>query len=320
VQQLQNTLAHQRLAQSRTSLDDNEYATRFSRLDGAINNLSFNIRKDWKAVPSWLSHCVNKDATTSVTKEMTAVGRACISRWLVDEVFDRYFHPGLEPHLSCQLKIIEKNLRRFPPTVSDEERESLITKVSNWRLATLDGLKSMLDSEEQTEFRDTLTKLLVNMLTEDLRDNLKEPPPSGLDAGVIGIIELAVGLAANLPFESRDVYVSYMMPGTVVNDAYMRVEAALPALTNPGDGPIMEPERASLDSGDERDEDIDLARDGSGQGKMKGMLGGLIGGGSRKTTSKGESQVPKDERVRFAAFMSVEVRGKNTLIKAPVYV
>ena len=66
VQQLQNTLAHQRLSQSRTSLDDNEYANRFSRLDGAINNLAFNIRKEWKAVNKCLSTCVKKDATTSV--------------------------------------------------------------------------------------------------------------------------------------------------------------------------------------------------------------------------------------------------------------
>ena len=115
VQQLQNTLAHQRLAQSRTSLDDNEYSNRFQRLDGAINNLAFNVRKDWKAVPPWLSPYVNIDATTKVTKEMTAVGRACISRWLVDEIFDRVFHPALEPGLSASLKIIERNLRRFSP-------------------------------------------------------------------------------------------------------------------------------------------------------------------------------------------------------------
>ena len=93
VQQLQNTLAHQRLSLSRTSLDDNEYSNRFSRLDGAINNLAFNIRRDWRAVPPWLSPHVNRDAVTSPTKEMTAVGRATISRWIVDELLDRYFHP-----------------------------------------------------------------------------------------------------------------------------------------------------------------------------------------------------------------------------------
>ena len=319
MQQLQNTLAHQRLSQSRTSLDDNEYATRFSRLDGAINNLAFNIRKDWKAVPLWLAPCVNKDAPTAVTKEMTAVGRACISRWLVDEVFDRYFHPGLEPHLSSQLKLIERNLRRFaPPTNTDEEKESLLAKISNWRLSTLDGLQDMLNSNDSVEYRTALTKLLVDMLTQDLKDNLKEPPPPGLDAGVVGIIELAVGVAANLPFESRDVYVDYIMPGTVVNESYMKVEAALPTLTNPGDGPPADDSR-SVGSNEDREDDDQKEQKG---GKAKGVLSNLMGG-NRKAGSRGndsQSSVQKEDRVRFAAFMSVEVRGKNMLIKAPVYV
>ena len=45
VEQLQNTLANQRLSQSRTSLDDSEYLTRFQRLDGAIKEVAFSIRK-----------------------------------------------------------------------------------------------------------------------------------------------------------------------------------------------------------------------------------------------------------------------------------
>ena len=268
-------------------------------------------------MPLWLAPCVNKDATKAVTKEMTAVGRACISRWLVDEVFDRYFHPGLEPHLSSQLKLIERNLRRFaPPTNTDEEKESLLAKISNWRLSTLDGLQDMLNSNDSAEYRTALTKLLVDMLTQDLKDNLNEPPPPGLDAGVVGIIELAVGVAANLPFESRDVYVDYIMPGTVVNDSYMKVEAALPTLTNPGDGPP-DVDRQSLGSAD--DEDDQKEQKG---GKTKGVLSNLMGG-NKKAGSRGndsQSSVPKEDRVRFAAFMSVEVKGRNILIKAPVYV
>jgi hypothetical protein len=38
VEQLQNAIANQRMSQSRTSLDDSEYTTRFNRLNGAINN------------------------------------------------------------------------------------------------------------------------------------------------------------------------------------------------------------------------------------------------------------------------------------------
>jgi hypothetical protein len=351
VQQLQNTLAHQRLAQSRTSLDDNEYATRFSRLDGAINNLAFNIRKDWRTVPPWLSPYVNKDATTMVTKEMTAVGRACISRWLVEALLDRYFHPGLEIDLSCQLKIIEKNLRRFaPPTPTEEEREALLAKISNWRLATLDGLQDMMSSHDAAVNRARLTEELVQALTEDLMMNLKDPAPPDLHTSVIGIIELAVGIAANLPLESRDVYVDYIMPGTLVRDDYMKIEGALPALTNPGEGVS---DTQSIGSVDEKDDaDRDSLKDVSTQQqqqqahqqahqqaqqqqqqqhkKKASMLSGLIGKkpaaamppGSSRGNAPGEvpPQVVKEEKVRFAAFMSVEVRGKNMLIKAPVYI
>ena len=238
VQQLQNTLAHQRLSQSRTSLDDNEYSNRFQRLDGAINNLAFNIRRDWRSVPPWLAPHVNRDAATQPTKEMTAVGRACISRWLVDEILERYFHPSLEPGFSAQLKIIEKNLRRFAaPTTSEEEKDSLLSRISNWRLATLDGLQEVLSSSQAAENRASLTETLVEKLTASLSMMLKEPSPPGLEGGITMIVELAIGIAANLPLESRDVFVEYVTPGVLVQEAWMKVETGLPALTNPGEGP-----------------------------------------------------------------------------------
>ena len=345
VQQLQDTLAHQRLSQSRTSLDDNEYATRFLRLDGAINNLAFNIRRDWRAVPDWLAPHVNREATTSTTKETMAVGRACISRWLVDEIFDRFFHPSLEPTLSCQLKIIEKNLRRFaPPTPTNEEKEALVAKISNWRLSTLDGLQDMLASQEASSFRSKLTEELVEGLISCLMHNLKDPPPAGLEAGVIGIVELAVGIAANLPLESRDVFVEYIMPGTPLNDAYMKIEATLPTLTNPGESVIdTNAEKSSQDSSnDEKEEDRESLKESAQQqqqqqqqqgGKKKGMFGGLMtkkpaAGGPGTATARGgnsnsngeREQGPKEERIRVAAFVAVEVRGRSTLVKAPVYV
>jgi len=277
-----------------------------------------------------------------VTKEMTAVGRACITRWLVEELLDRHFHPGLEINLSCQLKIIEKNLRRFaPPTPTEEEREALLAKISNWRLATLDGLQDMMASHDAAVNRARLTDELVQALTEDLMMNLKEPAPPDLHTSVIGIIELAVGIAANLPLESRDVYVDYIMPGTLVNDDFMKIEGALPALTNPGEGLS---DSQSIGSGDEKDEaDRDSLKDISTQQqqahqqaqqqqqkKKAGMLSGLMGKKPVAPTPPGSSRgitpgellplVNKEERVRFAAFMSVEVRGKNMLIKAPVYI
>lgn len=349
VQQLQNTLAHQRLSQSRTSLDDNEYANRFSRLDGAINNLSFNIRRDWRAVPPWLAPSVNRDAPSSPTKEMTAVGRACISRWLVDELLDRFFHPALDPSLSAHLKIIEKNLRRNAgPASSEEERDALMARISNWRLATLDGLQDMLNSQQATEYKSSLTESLVEKLTASLSMSLKEPPPPGLEGGVAMIVELAVGIAMNLPSESRDVVVDYISPGTLFNETYMKIETGLPPLVIPGEGLTDNGggEKASEDSGSVELKEVGQSEPESGapigslsgtvpsvgtpkELKKKSMFGGFISSGKKGVSSSPSPaqqqqvqppQPPKEERVRFATFMAVEVRGKSVLVKAPVYV
>ncbi|KAI9829940.1 MAG: hypothetical protein M1819_005912 [Sarea resinae] len=234
IHQLQNTLANQRMSQSRTVLDDNEYSTRFNRLDGAINNLAFNIRKDWKAIPPWIQPVVNHDAHKTGTKEMTAVGRACISRWLADEIFCRFFHPALEPSLSSQLKIIEKNLRTHaPPTHSAEEAQALLARISNWRLTTVDGLSELLSSPQSTENRDQLSEMLVEKLTASLAMNLVDPPPPGLEGGVSMLVELAVGIAANLPLESRELYIEYPLPGQPIAPDFMRIESGLPPLSNP---------------------------------------------------------------------------------------
>lgn len=337
VQQLQNTLAHQRLAQSHTSLDDNEYTARFNRLDGAINQLSFNIRKEWRSIPLWLSTHVNKDAASTGSKEMTAVGRACITRWLVDEILDRHFHPALEPGLSSQLKIIEKNLRRFaPPTPSDEEKDALLAKIANWRLATLDGLQEMLSSPQAGEYRAALTSNLIGKLIACLEMHLKDPAPPGLEGGVSMIVELAVGIAANLPLESRDVFVEYVLPGAGINETYMKVDGAFPALTNPGEGPTLDVnDKASIASLDEKEgasgeaDRESLKERDQGGGKKKTMFGGLIAkknapaekDATRGSVSgQGQQGAPKEERVRFAAFMAVEVRGRTVLVKAPVYI
>ncbi|PYH46940.1 uncharacterized protein BP01DRAFT_240800 [Aspergillus saccharolyticus JOP 1030-1] len=236
VQHLQNTVAHQRMAVSRTVLDDNEYASRFSRLDGAIKDLAFSIRKDWARLPTWLIGYVNDDAHTTGTKEMTAIGRAVMSRWLVEEVFERYFHPALEPTLSRALKDIEMNLRRQQvqvTTTTDEDRENAVARISNWRRTTLDGLPE-LQGAQAGDFRSQLVERLVGSLVATLTAYLHETQTPGvtmvpgLENGARMIIENAIGIAEKIPFESRDIVVEYVLPGTPVNEGTMRVETGIP--------------------------------------------------------------------------------------------
>ncbi|KAL1961701.1 hypothetical protein VTN77DRAFT_1305 [Rasamsonia byssochlamydoides] len=381
VQQLQNTVAHQRMAMSRTVLDDNEYTARFTRLDGAIKDLAFSIRKDWANIPNWLQGYVTEDAVTVGTKEMTAVGRAVISRWLVDEIFDRHFHPDLEANLSLQLKNIESNLRRQQVQVfTEEDKENQIARISNWRRTTLDGLTDVLQAKSAQDHRSQLTENLIEKLTASLGMSLKDPPPPEVEQGARMIVENALGIAEKIPMESRDICVEYFMPGTTVSETVMKIETGLPALSRPGaagTAPSQEQhysssadrERARRDSlSDEMDIDRDVVKESSTTGspssetsgtqpppnlpsnrdqRKKYVFGNFMSKKSssssnspvsqqqdaarpgsaaakdRDESDKPESRSSSPSRIRFAAFMAVEVRGKgpnNVLIKAPVYV
>ena len=350
VEQLQNAVANQRMSQSRTSLDDNEYTTRFSRLNGAINNLSFNIRKDWVTVPSWIAPFVSADALKTGKQEMTAVGRAVITRWVVEEIFYRSFHPGLEPELSRQLKTIEQNIRHFSYTMnSQEEFDALTSKVVSWRMATLEGLQDVLRSSDAMNHRADFTRRATTNLTASLFQHLADPAPAGVDGSASMIVELAVGIASNLPLESRDVAVVYPLPEDPIQPEIMDIEKTpLPPLEARQDmGEDAEPEPAGKDVGakDAKDRRTEKAR----PGMLTSILGGGTGGGpgSRKGSidpSAGQSAAqqqqppttpqaqqpgqsgavpplpPKDSgRIRFAGFLAVEVRGRQVLIKAPVW-
>ena len=212
-------------------MDDSEYSTRFNRLDGLTAQLAFSIRKSWKTVPSWLAGSVNKDAIITGKQEMTAAGRAFISCWLVEEVFDKYFHPDLDPTLSAQLKAIHKTIRKVaPPSPTPEEEEFLTQKTVNWRLTTLEGLQEMLRSPQCSNNRTSLMDMLKEHLIGALQVHLQDPPMSDLEGGVHMIIELAVSMATHLPLESRDVQIDYFMPGVLLGAEFMKIESGIPAL------------------------------------------------------------------------------------------
>ncbi|KAF2158684.1 hypothetical protein M409DRAFT_71529 [Zasmidium cellare ATCC 36951] len=336
VKQLQNSLAHQRLSQSRTSLDDSEYTTRFNRLDGLIAQLAFSIRKSWKSIPQWLVNSVNRDAVATGKQEMTAAGRAFISCWLVEEVFDKFFHPDLEPSLSSQLKTIQRNIRKSAPiSQTAEEEEYLISKVVNWRLATLEGLGEALRSPACPDNRQKLTDTLKDGLVSALALHLQDPPPSDLEGGVHMIIELVVSIAIHLPLESRDVVIEYFMPGYSIMPDQMKVESGIPQLiTSVADDAA---DRVSLKSATSDVTDMTENSNTDQPSKKRSMLSALTGtGGKSKAQGKHagaagsssslgrpeSSQGMKEDvppRVRMAAGIGVSVRGRSVLVKAPVF-
>ncbi|KAF2437790.1 hypothetical protein P171DRAFT_491658 [Karstenula rhodostoma CBS 690.94] len=346
VHQLQNTLANQRLSLSRTSWDDSEYSTRFNRLDGLIAQLSFAIRKDWKAIPPWLQPVVNKTAVETGKQEMTAVGRAFISQWLVENIFDKYFHPDLETGLSTQLKTIQLNIRKYAATChTTEDEDALNAKVINWRLATLEGLTEQLKAAQAGTNRATLTETLNEKLIASIQMYLNDPAPPDLNGGVPMIVELAISVAQHLPLESREVQIEYFYPGQGLVSEFMKMESGIPALTDPI-REIDEADRASLRSvasklddnasiGEPEQSSQQLSKEPAD--KKRSMFGF---GGSKKpsqnqaTLGKSLGQQPnpsqqslsqstKDDapqpRVRLSVGVAVQIRGKSILIKAPVY-
>lgn len=329
VEQLQNAVANQRITQSRTALDDGEYLNRFKRLNGAIDNLSFNIRKDWKTVPQWLSRYISVDALKTGKQEMMVVGRAVITRWLVEEIFNKCFHPGLDFELSRQLKDIERNIRLSSYTINaQEEYEAHTNKIVQWRMATLDGLQPVLNSQQSVDFRQDFTRMCTTNLTAALFQHLTDPPPPGVDGSATTIVELAVGIAANLPVESRDVAITYPLPGEPVNINIMDIEkTTLPQLEMTKEAELVE------------DDDGDMSEKAAGKGGQKPRGGTLdtsraplvvpirkssiaqpLASSSALLDTDMSISTGKDTpRVRLAAFLAVEVRNRQVLLKAPVF-
>jgi hypothetical protein len=345
VHQLQNTLAHQRLSQSRTSLDDSEYAARFSRLEGLVAQLSFSIRKSWKSIPEFLHRGINKDALITGKQEMTAVGRAFFSQWIVMNLFDAYFHPDLELGLSKDLKDIWHNIRRFcPPFQSAEEEEALAAKMINWRLTTLEGMQDKLRGPDAQGHRQRLIEMMNEKLMADIGHYLVDPVPNDLQGGVSMILDLAVNVASHVPLESREVIIEYYNPLFPVQAEVMKIESGIPPLANPilvaetsPSSGGAEADRASLKSTGTRDSG-DVPDDARESKDEKGIRGRLFGGGGNKVVKPApgaasatsaaagakaqpgrETPKDKEERVRISTGLSVQIRGRSVLVKAPVY-
>ncbi|KAB2572979.1 uncharacterized protein LTHEOB_5170 [Lasiodiplodia theobromae] len=333
VHSLQNTLAHQRLSQSRTSLDDTEYHARFERLHGLVKQAAFAIRKIWKEIPPWLQTAVNHDAVKVGTREMTAVGRAVLSKWLIDEVFNKFFHPDLDQHLSKQLKSCHNNIRKNAPIATNpEEEEALTSKLVNWRLATIEGFAEQLRGPQATANRELLIKSLNESLTATMEMYVVDPNHEDfleLKANVSPIIELTINIISHLPLESREIVVEHYPPGHGIMGEQMTVESGIPPLAQPcADGVLQHrdsesAERASLASATSDLKDVasvgpaggeDDSQQSSPQGQQQGgpqqqqqpdgkrsgsrsMFSSIMGGGGKKLQQSEARQREREQQL-----------------------
>ena len=262
---------------------------------------------------------------------MMALGRAVVSRWLMEEVFQRHFHPGLDPGLSIQLKTIEMNLRRQQMRpVTDEDRENAIVfKLSNWRRTTFDGLGDTLANPTAQEHRAELIEHLTVELATFLSTQLQDQALPGLEAGVRMIIENTINIIEKIPLEARDVCVEYFPPNISFHDNYMKVEGQLPPLAQqpppPADQEI-DDEGDSSPASNSTGPCADGISPAPREPRRRSVFGALMGRrpADPPTRPAGGDKTEQAEpsRIRFASFLTVEVRGKGpatVLIKAPVW-
>ena len=161
------------------------------------------------------------------------------------------------------------------------------------------------------------------------------------------IIELAISIAQHLPLESREVHIEYFPPGHGIVADFMKLESGIPALaTSIADDAA---ERASVRSNAASDitdmtESSNPHTTGDGNAppssKKRGMLSALTGTGKSKTaaaqgkhpgaggsssslnrpeSSQGLKDIDAPPRVRMAAGIGVQIRGRSVLVKAPVF-
>ncbi len=316
VEALQNTLANQRLSQSRTSLDDSGYSERFTRLDGAIKEIAFAIRKEWSSLPPWIAPVANVDAIKTGTKEMTAIGRAVISRWLNEEIWGKTFHPDLEIPLSEELKRIEKNIRFFgPPAATAADQGTLISKIVQWRLTTMEGLAHRLNDAHAQQVKGEFVQIKVAELTGFLLNHLQEQAAMNIQGNMTSIVELAVGIASHIPLESRDIVITYPMPGDAVQQ-YMKDEPGLPPLENYLLEGLIGDDTLGKTDGSEEKERSDKFKKDKGKNGKKGQPSGPT---QEQLQEMDRWKEEAKNKIRFAGFVGVEVRGRQWLYNPPVW-
>lgn len=273
-------------------------------------------------MPNWLTPAINKDAISIGKQEMTAAGRAFVSKWLVEDVFEKYFHPDLNLELSEQLKQMQNNIRLFaPPASVHEDEEFLTSKVVNWRLTTLEAMQDILRLPEAPKNRALITELLKTQLISALQTHLDNPPMSDLEGGVHMICELAVAMLGHLPQESRDVQIEYFLPGAAVNTDIMKIESGIPALATSLADETAEHGSINSDLADSSD-----PSSGETTSRRRNMLSALTGQkknhpaqGKLNDGSSTSLSVKDDQHVRLAVGIAAHVRQRNILVKAPVF-
>ncbi|KAK9458085.1 hypothetical protein V1511DRAFT_491712 [Dipodascopsis uninucleata] len=216
---LESDLARKNIESGRNILDDTQYKTKFENLDRSLRSVAFKERSNWDRYPDWIA---SKDLSKGPMR------RAVLARWLVEEVFLKYMHPGLDLTTSKVLKKVERNVgHSFPEDVSLWRRNAIKSTLPPDAIDRQGTLGSLESKKEFNDHRKaalaSLEHLCYKVYKKQLVDT-QQKKVKDLPAYYIDIIDQALSLIAAMNLEVRCIILHYYLPGSNMDPQFMYEE------------------------------------------------------------------------------------------------
>lgn len=177
----------------------------------------------------------------------------------------------------------------------------------------MEGLQWKLNGQTAQQAKSNFIQMCVGNLTAHLLQHLSEAAAMNIQGNATSIVELAVGIASHLPLESRDIVITYPMPKDMVQP-WMKVEQPLPPLEHYFSESS---EDGNSNKSKEEEEKIDK---GSKKLRSKSAKAKEPQGPTPEQIQEVErKKMEAKERIRFAGFVGVEVKGRQSLYQPPVW-
>ncbi|KAK9450444.1 uncharacterized protein V1518DRAFT_413859 [Limtongia smithiae] len=211
LQSTENELAGKNIEDSRSERDDVTYQTEFANFDKDLIEAALMLRDKVREYPDW----VRKTRLDFKTKLITNyASRAVLARWIAEEIFGRYLHPGIDLTLSMRLKKAEKRLARYyTPGEIAIWRRMLVRAV----LPTAKPTVELTDTPEYNAHLEHAASsfLHTNIWNINAANTMPEnsvKPSQLVPANVLSLVENAFSLMATMSLETRYVMVTYPLP------------------------------------------------------------------------------------------------------------
>ncbi|RYP25232.1 hypothetical protein DL765_000113 [Monosporascus sp. GIB2] len=186
-EQLPDLIKRSEMPPARQDMDTSthELSKKLDRLFDAVDILSMQLEKGSDSLLPQMDDSTSEDGPSSKTPwpEVLAKGRAVVSRGIIEEIFNKCFHPSLDVDLSRQLKEIDIRT----------------SAVMRWRSTTLEGLGDALGAAEGSRNRDSFAAQTTrNFMDHIFRQLWHRPSEKQIGTTISLIVEQAIDIAADI--------------------------------------------------------------------------------------------------------------------------